>query len=161
MTKTHTILRTITPSKVAPQTAMIRPLDSSLRSAEDLISDLLDISRLENGRITPDRNPFPLATLFDTLTTEFTVLAAEQGVDFRVHGSRLRVDSDIRLLRRVLQAWSQGATALLTARLENAHEDPVQRLRDVVSLPFRGRAAQKAARIELAIRAWARRDPMA
>ncbi len=65
------------------------------------------------------------------------------------------------LLRRVLQAWSQGATALLTARLENAHEDPVQRLRDVVSLPFRGRAAQKAARIELAIRAWARRDPMA
>jgi hypothetical protein len=31
----------------------------------------------------------------------------------------------------------------------------------VASLPFRGRAAAKAARIELAIRAWARRDEMA
>jgi signal transduction histidine kinase/CheY-like chemotaxis protein len=88
---------------------LVRHLDSSLRSAEDLISDLLDISRLENGRITPDRNPFPLATLFDTLSTEFTMLAAEQGVDFRVHGSRLRVDSDIRLLRRVLQNFLTNA----------------------------------------------------
>ncbi len=46
---------------------LVRHLDSSLRSAEDLIADLLDISRLESGRITPDRNPFPLASLFDTL----------------------------------------------------------------------------------------------
>ena len=65
------------------------------------------------------------------------------------------------LLRRVLQAWSNRTTAQLTARLENARDDPVLQLRDVISLPFRGRAAQKAARIELAIRAWARRDPMA
>ena len=31
----------------------------------------------------------------------------------------------------------------------------------MISLPFRGRAALRAARIELAIRAWARRDAMA
>jgi AcrR family transcriptional regulator len=65
------------------------------------------------------------------------------------------------LLRRVLQAWSDRSTALLTARLETARSDPLEQLRDVISLPFRGRAAQRAARIELAIRAWARRDPMA
>ena len=65
------------------------------------------------------------------------------------------------LLRRVLQAWSSRATARLTARLEMARNDPLLQLRDVISLPFRGRAAQKAARIELAIRAWARRDLMA
>jgi AcrR family transcriptional regulator len=65
------------------------------------------------------------------------------------------------LLRRVLQAWSDRSTALLTARLESARTDPLEQLRDVISLPFRGRAAQRAARIELAIRAWARRDPMA
>lgn len=65
------------------------------------------------------------------------------------------------LLRRVLQAWRAQATENLTARLERAHADPMEQLRDVISLPFRGRAAARAARIELAIRAWARRDEMA
>ena len=88
---------------------LVRHLDSSLRSAEDLITDLLDISRLESGRVTPDRNPFALSALFETLGTEFTALAREQGVDFRVHGSTLRVDSDVRLLRRVLQNFLTNA----------------------------------------------------
>lgn len=65
------------------------------------------------------------------------------------------------LLRSVLEAWRQSATEQLTLRLEQAHPDPREQLRDVVSLPFRGRAAARAARIELAIRAWARRDAMA
>ena len=62
------------------------------------------------------------------------------------------------LLRSVLQAWHQRSTEQLTHRLQTAREDPVDQLRDVISLPFRGRAALRAARIELAIRAWARRD---
>jgi AcrR family transcriptional regulator len=65
------------------------------------------------------------------------------------------------LLRRVLQAWRESATEQLTLRLESAHPDPREQLRDVISLPIRGRAAQRAARIELAIRAWARRDALA
>ncbi|TRO14317.1 sensor histidine kinase [Ectopseudomonas mendocina] len=88
---------------------LVRHLDSSLRSAEDLITDLLDISRLENGRITPDRHPFALSSLFDTLSAEFGVLAAEQGIDLRVHGSRQWIDSDIKLLRRVLQNFLTNA----------------------------------------------------
>jgi AcrR family transcriptional regulator len=65
------------------------------------------------------------------------------------------------LLRRVLQAWRERATEVLTQRLQTAGTDPLVKLRDVISLPFRGRAALRAARIELAIRAWARRDEMA
>jgi AcrR family transcriptional regulator len=65
------------------------------------------------------------------------------------------------LLRRVLQAWREVSTVQLTRRLEVARSDPRELLADVVTLPFRGRAAVRAARIELAIRAWARRDPMA
>ncbi|WP_137818432.1 PAS domain-containing hybrid sensor histidine kinase/response regulator [Pseudomonas sp. 2FG] len=88
---------------------LVRHLDSSLRSAEDLISDLLDISRLESGRITPDRQAFALNALFETLGTEFKVLAHEHGVDFHLRGSQLRVDSDIKLLRRVLQNFLTNA----------------------------------------------------
>lgn len=65
------------------------------------------------------------------------------------------------LLRSVLRAWRQRTTDQLTARLERASADPVEQLRDVISLPFRGKAAVRAARIELSIRAWARRDEMA
>ncbi|KFE45115.1 hybrid sensor histidine kinase/response regulator [Pseudomonas syringae] len=88
---------------------LVQHLDSSLRSAEDLISDLLDISRLENGKINPDRLPFALNTLFDPLGAEFKALAREQGMQFRVRGTSLRVDSDLKLLRRVLQNFLTNA----------------------------------------------------
>jgi AcrR family transcriptional regulator len=65
------------------------------------------------------------------------------------------------LLRSVLQAWRERATEQLTQRLERARDDAHDQLRDVLSLPFRGRAARRGARIELAIRAWARRDELA
>ncbi|MND97763.1 Non-motile and phage-resistance protein [compost metagenome] len=88
---------------------LVQHMDRSLRSAEELISDLLDISRLENGKVTPDCKPFALSELFDTLGAEFKVLAQEQGLDFRLRGSRLRVNSDMKLLRRVLQNFLTNA----------------------------------------------------
>ncbi|MDQ3202311.1 MAG: hybrid sensor histidine kinase/response regulator, partial [Pseudomonadota bacterium] len=88
---------------------LVRHLDSSLRSAEDLISDLLDISRLENGKINPDPQAFAINELFDVLAAEFKALAGEQGLDFRVRGSTLRVYSDIKLLRRILQNFLTNA----------------------------------------------------
>ena len=84
-------------------------LDTSLRSAEDLISDLLDISRLEAGRISPEWSDFALNELVDPLRIELGAMAVEQGVDLHVHGSRLRVRSDLRLLRRVLQNFMTNA----------------------------------------------------
>lgn len=88
---------------------LVRHLDTSLRSAEDLISDLLDLSRLESGRITPEWSDFVLTELMEPLRVEFGALALEQGVDLRVHNSRLRVRSDIRLLRRILQNFLTNA----------------------------------------------------
>jgi signal transduction histidine kinase/CheY-like chemotaxis protein len=88
---------------------LVRQLDSSLRSAEDLISDLLDISRLESGHVHAERKPFALATLLDTLASEFKALAQQQGMDFRLRSSKLWVDSDSKMLRRVLQNFLTNA----------------------------------------------------
>ncbi|MBB50225.1 MAG: hybrid sensor histidine kinase/response regulator [Pseudomonadales bacterium] len=88
---------------------LVRHLDSSLASAEELISDLLDISRLEAGRIVPELGDFALSELFDPLRIEFSALAVEHGIDLRIHSSRLRVRSDMRLLRRVLQNFLTNA----------------------------------------------------
>ncbi len=65
------------------------------------------------------------------------------------------------LLRALLQAWREQTTEILTRSLQGASADAMAQLRDVLSLPHRGRSAQRAARIELAIRAWARRDALA
>lgn len=65
------------------------------------------------------------------------------------------------LLRHMLKAWSTATTENLTRRLVNASDDPREQLRDVLSLPFRGRSAERGSRIELSIRAWARRDALA
>ncbi|WP_160287931.1 hybrid sensor histidine kinase/response regulator [Pseudomonas knackmussii] len=108
-------------------TELVRHLDSSLRSAEDLITDLLDISRLESGRVSAERTAFPLSALLDPLDAEFCALAQEQGIDFRLRGSKLRVDSDIKLLRRVLQNFLTNAfryargRVLLGVRREAGH----------------------------------------
>ena len=88
---------------------LVHHLDSSLRSAEDLIADLLDISRLESGRFTPERSTFALATLYDALGVEFRALAQEQGIDLRIRASKLSIDSDSKLLRRVLQNFLTNA----------------------------------------------------
>lgn len=122
----------------------------------------------------PARGEVPRATLTPELWVEAaTEVLTDQGID------HVRVDLLAKalgvtrgsfywhfkdredLLRQVLEAWRQRATLQLTRRLETASPDPVAQLRDVISLPFRGRSAQRAARIELAIRAWARRDAMA
>ncbi|MGR6765622.1 ATP-binding protein, partial [Aeromonas veronii] len=47
--------------------------------------------------------------LYDALGVEFKALAQEQGLHFRLRGSQLRVDSDIKLLRRILQNFLTNA----------------------------------------------------
>jgi AcrR family transcriptional regulator len=65
------------------------------------------------------------------------------------------------LLVAVLHAWRDGATEQVIERFEGQQADPKALIGELISLPFRGRAAQRAARVELAIRAWARRDALA
>ncbi len=94
-----------------PQDAqeLVKNLDSSLRSAEDLISDLLDISRLESGRITPHCQPLALGPWLEALGAEFTALAEQQGIDFRLRSTSLNIISDPRLLRRIVQNFLTNA----------------------------------------------------
>jgi AcrR family transcriptional regulator len=65
------------------------------------------------------------------------------------------------LLTAVLNAWRDAATEQVIHRFEGQQADPSVLIGELISLPFRGRAAERAARVELAIRAWARRDALA
>ncbi|MGU5681697.1 hybrid sensor histidine kinase/response regulator [Aeromonas allosaccharophila] len=91
------------------QARIARHIDDALGATEDLISDLLDISRLEAGKFKAKKLDFALHDLFDNLKAEFGVLAQAGGIHFSVVESKLAVHSDVRLLRRVLQNFLTNA----------------------------------------------------
>jgi len=65
------------------------------------------------------------------------------------------------LLESLLLAWRNSATEQVIDRFERRVVDPHTQIRELLTLPFRGQAARRAAATELAIRDWARRDEMA
>jgi len=65
------------------------------------------------------------------------------------------------LLKRMLMAWRDEATEQIIFRFESRGLPARELVRDLLSLPFHGAAAQQAAATELAIRAWGRRDEVA
>ncbi|WP_234681284.1 hybrid sensor histidine kinase/response regulator [Bradyrhizobium monzae] len=67
-----------------------------------LLNGLLDISRLDAGVVTVARETVNLSQLFSQLGNEFASAAKDRGLDWRVVESRLQVDSDPMMLKRVL-----------------------------------------------------------
>ena len=85
------------------------------------------MSRLEGGSVTPNPQPFALRPWLETLGAEFTVLAEQQGIEFRLFAPDIRVNSDPKLLRRIVQNFLTNAfryakgKVLLGVRREGEH----------------------------------------
>ncbi|MDE2228170.1 MAG: PAS-domain containing protein [Alphaproteobacteria bacterium] len=93
---------------------LARKVDASLMSVEELLGTLLDISRLDAGALTPERRHFPLGELLDALKIEFAPLAERKGLDLRIAQTALAVESDRRLLHRLLQNLLSNAIRYTT-----------------------------------------------
>jgi len=65
------------------------------------------------------------------------------------------------LLVQMLDSWRTATTEQIIERFDVKRDEPRALLQELLSLPFRGKSAHRAARVELAIREWARRDDMA
>ena len=78
-------------------------IDSSMRAAEEVLDDMLDIARLESGTMRTDIADFPIAETFEHLERQFAPLAARRGLRLRFTRPRCGVQSDRVLLRRILQ----------------------------------------------------------
>ncbi|MBX3725251.1 MAG: hybrid sensor histidine kinase/response regulator [Xanthomonadales bacterium] len=78
-------------------------IDTSLRAAEELLDGLLDVSRLDTGRLRPQVVDLAADDLLVSLREQFSGLAAARGIGLRIHSCSCGVHSDRRLLRRVLQ----------------------------------------------------------
>jgi len=91
------------------QRELVRQIGGALDSTTDLLTTLLDMSRLEAGGLTPELRDFPLADVLDPLVSEFRILAAERGLRLRHVPTLAWVRSDPQLLRRVLQNFLANA----------------------------------------------------
>lgn len=90
-------------------TQLVDNLDGSLKAAEELITTILDISKLDAGALEPVITHFSLDSLFTNLSTEFTALTQEKALTFRYVHCHQIVVSDQKLLRRILQNFLSNA----------------------------------------------------
>ncbi|MGL4937734.1 hybrid sensor histidine kinase/response regulator [Shewanella sp.] len=84
-------------------------VNSSLKIAGELLTDLLDISKLDSGMIEVNRRDFAISELLNGLAVEFEAMAGDNHIRFSMLPCSATVNSDPSLLRRVLQNFLTNA----------------------------------------------------
>jgi hypothetical protein len=90
-------------NKQADLAEIIDNMTHSLSAAESLLTDLVDISKLDSGYQQIETKTFCINQLLQSLHREFAVIANSESITFKVHASSLYVCTDQALLRRILQ----------------------------------------------------------
>ncbi|GGB64594.1 hybrid sensor histidine kinase/response regulator [Shewanella inventionis] len=98
-------------------------VNSSLKTAGELLTDLLDISKLDSGMVDVNRRDFAVSEIINGLSVEFDAMAADNQISFSMVPCSATVNSDPSLLRRILQnfltnayRYARGGKVLLGCR---------------------------------------------
>lgn len=103
-------LGTIAENETSEENAMlVERIEESLKTADDLLGALLDISRLDAGAMPVERSTFPLDGLLTQLAAEYMPQAAACGIELRYVPTSRTVCTDRRLLQRVLRNFLSNA----------------------------------------------------
>ncbi|MEL6227509.1 MAG: PAS-domain containing protein, partial [Pseudomonadota bacterium] len=78
-------------------------IDVSLRAVEEIFGSIMEISRIDAGRIEPELVAFPVDELLSNLEVEYGAVARERNLSLRVVRSSLWIRSDKRMMRRLMQ----------------------------------------------------------
>jgi Na+/proline symporter/signal transduction histidine kinase/ActR/RegA family two-component response regulator len=76
---------------------------SSLDAVDEILTALMDIAKIDSGRLDPELSSFALNDVFDQLRIEFTPIAESHNLKLTIVKTSLWVRTDRRLIRRVLQ----------------------------------------------------------
>ncbi len=89
--------------RMSGDSGLVDQLHAALDSVQELFSEVLDLARLETSPETVERAATPLQDLFDELGEVNRPVAAGKGLRLRFVPTSLIIDTDRRLVRRVLQ----------------------------------------------------------
>lgn len=82
---------------------LIENLDLSLHSADAIISELLAIAKLDSGEMRVNPKVFCIGDLVNSMIKEFTIIAHKKELALHTVYCSLAVDTDEKLLKRILQ----------------------------------------------------------
>jgi CheY-like chemotaxis protein/nitrogen-specific signal transduction histidine kinase len=85
------------------QQKVIHQLDNSLKATEELIATLLDIARLDDGRLQPKTQALAVSDILQPLSDEFSLLAEQKQLRLRTRLGDWQVQTDSTYLRRIVQ----------------------------------------------------------
>ncbi|WP_156927125.1 NahK/ErcS family hybrid sensor histidine kinase/response regulator [Azospirillum halopraeferens] len=88
---------------------LVDNLTQSLEAVDEMLTTLLDLSKLDAGVLPTCVTHFEVDTLLRHMATEFQPLALERGLALRVHTCGLTVRSDAALLGRILRNFLTNA----------------------------------------------------
>lgn len=92
-----------------PEHHLVERVHIALEGAEELLADLLEISKLDQNAVKPDHTTFSLQSLFEALETEFQPTAERAGLRLRVRPTTTQTHTDPRLLMRILRNFVSNA----------------------------------------------------
>lgn len=78
-------------------------IQQSLQNAEELLTMLLEMTKLESGNLQPHKKDVALWDILAPLNASFSLLAEEQGLEFRMQATQVVVHTDQKILQRILQ----------------------------------------------------------
>ncbi|WP_068071518.1 ATP-binding protein [Novosphingobium lentum] len=106
-----------------PTRALVRQTGVALDSVEDLLETLFEISHLDAGAIQPEIGSIELDQLLTALRIEIAALARGKGLTLEIPETGTWVQSDVRLLRRILQNFLSNAVRYTSSGVVSVRVD--------------------------------------
>ncbi|TFH71505.1 response regulator [Gammaproteobacteria bacterium LSUCC0112] len=78
-------------------------IQQSLQNAEELLTMLLEMTKLESGNLQAHKKDIALWDILAPLDATFSMLARDKGLSFKMHPSQVVVHTDQKILQRILQ----------------------------------------------------------
>jgi len=88
--------------KAAERSSIVKQIDAAVAAMDELFNELLDISKLDAGVLTPTISDFPIAHVLKRTESTFAATARKKGLSLRIVSNSAWVRSDSILLERIL-----------------------------------------------------------